>query len=410
LFSRIVNTFGTKALTAVINLAVAILLSQYLGPSGKGVQSLLLTTITFILVFANLVGGATLVYLVPRHDASRLAVPSYAWTLMTSLLAYGLLLAFPLIDREYIGHVCVLSVLNSFATIHISMLIGREKISTANYIGLVQPVILVISLATFYMIFRKATIDNYIISLYISFSAGLAASIYWFIKECGPLRKATFREYAAVFREMVGFGLMNQLAHVTQMASFRLSYYILDRYHGEAAVGIYSNGISLAESIWMIGKSISLVQYARISNTSDRKESAKLTVKMTKVSIAASILLLLPLSLMPPAFYEFLFGPGFSGTGIIIWSLALGVLVYNYSILIGHYFSGTGRYHINAITSGMGLIVSIFLYFGLIPIYGPVGAGLATSVSYIFTSIVFIAWFSREYPRWYLMFVPNLKS
>jgi O-antigen/teichoic acid export membrane protein len=60
--------------------------------------------------------------------------------------------------------------------------------------------------------------------------------------------------------------------------------------------------------------------------------------------------------------------------------------------------------------STAGLIASIALYFGLIPLYGPVGAGIATSLSYIFTSLIFILRFSREYTKWYLMFVPNLKS
>jgi len=105
---------------------------------------------------------------------------------------------------------------------------------------------------------------------------------------------------------MIRYGIMNQVAHITQMLSFRLSYYVLDHYHGEAAVGVYSNGISLAESIWMISKSISLVQYARISNTRERSEAAKLTVRLIKFSVAASLIILIPLMLVPSSFYTFL--------------------------------------------------------------------------------------------------------
>ena len=72
MLSKILNTFGAKTAGAVINLLIAIILSQFLGPEGKGQQGLIITTIAFILVFANLVGGGTLVYLVPRYKISEL--------------------------------------------------------------------------------------------------------------------------------------------------------------------------------------------------------------------------------------------------------------------------------------------------------------------------------------------------
>jgi len=260
------------------------------------------------------------------------------------------------------------------------------------------------------MIFRQASIEAYIQSLYISFILSLLASFYWFIKYCGPFGLQLLREYLGISREMFQFGILNQVAHVTQMLSFRLSYYVLDSYHGEAAVGVYSNGISLAESIWLIAKSISLVQYARISNLNDKVKAADFTVRMIKVSLALSLLVLVPMLLLPSDFFAFLFGVGFEGTKTVIWTLAIGVLVYNFSILIGHYFSGTGRYYINAITSSIGLIASLALYFGLIPTYGQAAAGLATTLSYLITSLIFIIWFGKEYKGWYYMMIPQKKD
>lgn len=398
MFGKILNTFGTRALSAVINLLVAILLSQYLGPAGKGVQSLVITTITFVLVFANLVGGATLVYLVPRYKPSLLILPSYAWTLVVSLFAMAFLHFFPLIDSQFIIHVCILSVLSSFTNIHTSILIGKEKIKTTNLISLIQPMALILSLAAFFLVMGVSNVMIYIYSLYISFGIALVISFFYYLKYCGKIKIGKMKEYLALSAEMIRFGTLNQVAHITQMLSFRLSFYVLDQYHGEAAVGVYSNGISLAESIWLIAKSISLVQYARIANTDNRRESAALTVRLIKFSLVASLLILIPLLLLPGSFYVFLFGEGFEGTRMVIWSLAAGVLVYNFSILIGHYFSGTGRYQVNAITSSIGLVVSVILYYTLIPAFSLNGAGWATSLSYLVTSIILLIWFRRECP------------
>jgi len=398
---KIINTFSTRAIAAVINLLIAVVLSQYLGPEGKGIQSLIITTITFVLVFANLVGGATLVYLVPRHAPSLLILPSYGWTIITAAISYFILMLFPLKDPSFTIHICILSVLNSVAAINTSILTGKEKIGTANLIGLIQPLMLIISLSASFTFLGNPQIRDYIFALYLSFGLSAVVSMMYYSKYCGKIKLHTLTEYFLIIGEMVRFGILNQVAHITQMLSFRLSFYVLDRYHGEAAVGVYSNGISLAESIWMISKSISLVQYARISNTNDRKEAAVLTARLIKFSVIASLCLLVPLMLLPASFYAWLFGNGFEQVRIVIWTLAFGVLIYNFSILTGHYFSGTGRYYINAVSSSLGLVASVILYYTLIPAFGIAGAGWATSASYLITTMILVYIFNKENKGWH---------
>lgn len=398
MFRNILNTFGTRSLSAIINLLTAILLSQFLGPEGKGQQGLIITTITFIIVFSNLVGGATLVFLAPRQDHSRLLLPSYSWTVIISLLSLPVLMVFHLLDQDFILHVCLLSALNSFTTIHTSLLIGKEKIRMANRIGLIQPMVIILSLAFYFFILEWKDIQAYIISLYISFIISLVISYIYVIRLIGPIVFGSFSGYLSMMGEMFRYGILNQVAHITQMLSFRMSFYILNRFHGEAAVGVYSNGISLAESIWLIAKSISLVQYARISNTDDRNKSQLLTLQLIKASLFLSLVLLIPLLILPAGFYGFIFGEGFTGVRSVIWSLAAGVLIYNISILLGHYFSGTGRYHINALASAAGMIISVILFFTLIPAYSVTGAGYATSLSYLFTTCVLLFFFIKDNP------------
>jgi len=278
------------------------------------------------------------------------------------------------------------------------MLIGKEKIVTSNYIGLIQPVLIILSLGVFFFILDWKDIWAYITGLYISFIISLIISYIYVIKLVGPLKIISAGEFFKIIQEMFRYGILNQVAHITQMMSFRMSFYFLDRFHGESAVGVYSNGISLAESVWLIAKSISLVQYSRIANSNDRNYSQKLTVQLSKASAFLSLIILIPLVLFPSSFYEIIFGSGFSGVKEVIWSLSLGVIIYNFSILLGHYFTGTGRYHINAIASSAGLVVSLILFFTLIPRYDITGAGIATSVSYLFTTIILLIIFIKDNP------------
>jgi hypothetical protein len=34
------------------------------------------------------------------------------------------------------------------------------------------------------------------------------------------------------------------------------------------------------------------------------------------------------------------------------------LFIYNYYLIIGHYFSGHGKYYVNAIASGIGLLIT----------------------------------------------------
>ncbi len=404
---KIVHTFGTRVLAAAVNLAVAVVLSQFLGPAGKGSQSIIITTISIILIFSNLVGGATLVYLAPRFSAFLLLIPSYAWAVLMGLLSWLILALTGLVEQGYLIHICVLSVISALVSIHSNILIGQQRIRESNLLALLQSVILVAGLLVGFLLIGEGSIYTYLYSLYLSFLSCALISFILIRSSFKGARLLPLTQYRPVTIQLFRYGFHNQVAHITQMLSFRLSYYVLEEYKGMAAVGIFGNGISIAESIWLVAKSMSLVQYSWISNSSDREASARLTLRLVKASIILSLLILLPIMLLPPLFYTFVFGPGFAEVRTVIWALSPGVLIYNVSILLGHYYSGTGRYYMNSRISGAGFLVSLLLYFTMIPALGINGAGLATSVSYFFTSLLFIWFFARECPYWYTELIPR---
>jgi O-antigen/teichoic acid export membrane protein len=407
MLKKIIHTFGINAFSAALNMAVAVLLSQFLGPSGKGSQSLILTTISFILIFSNLVGGATIVYLIPRYKTFLLIVPSYLWTLLMSLVSFFILKLTGLIESKYIIHVCILAIIYSVTSIHSNILVGKQRIRESNNLILLQSVLLVISLLVSFIVFRIFSINAYISALYISMGSSMLISAVLLSTSFKEMKLNNFTQYFPVVKQMLTFGFQNQVAHITQLLSFRLSFYVIEEYAGIAAVGIYSNGISIAESIWMVAKSMSLVQYSYISNSTNREESARITMLLVKAGLAASLLLLIPLVLIPVEAYVFIFGQGFSDIKPVIITLLPGIVIYNVSILFGHYFSGTGRYSINGRISAIGLVVSVILYFTLIPLFSIRGAGIATSLSYIFTSLLFLWYFAKENKDWHTYLTPR---
>lgn len=396
MFQKIINTLGTRVFSAVLNLLIAIFISRHLGVIGKGQQGLIIASITYILIFSNLVGGSTLVYLVPRYGYSRLLLPSYLWSLLMGLAFYFILITSQIVEQSLILNICVLSIFISFISVHSNLLIGFEKVKTANLIWFLQPLMIIGFLLISFLTGNRLSIGTYFNALYFVLSILVVLSFILLIKT--PKTKTLPKQLSSfkLISEMFRLGFLNQLAHIFQMLSFRMSYYWLGQVYSEAEVGIYSNGTSLIESVWLLSRSISMVQYSRIVNMNDKQEAQKLTLNLSKLSFVISLIILVPMVFLPSSFYEFIFGKGFGDVRLVIQSLAPGVLFLNLNIIISHYFSGTGKYHLNSIASFAGLCIAIPLFMLMIPAYGLSGAGIASSISYIITTMVILFFYKNE--------------
>jgi O-antigen/teichoic acid export membrane protein len=406
MLNKIFNTFSVKFASAVINLLIAIVVSRYLGAAGKGEQSIILTTITLILIFENIAGGAVLVYLTPRFKTSLLIYISYLWSILIGMVFCIILSYVNLIDKEYIFSVCILSVINSFAANNSNILLGKKKINKSNYVLFSQPVLTIVSLFLFLIILKYSTINAYLYSLYIAYSLGFIFS-FLLLRMKNSNDNPLITDWKLTFKTMFGMGFYNQLSHITALLNMRLSYYLLEKYQGAEALGVYSNGVSLTEAIWMVSGSMAMVQYSHISNSDDRIYAQKLTVDMTKISLLVTLILLIPMLLLPSVFYTFIFGKDFNHINYIMLCLAPGVFFYNFALLIGHYFSGTGRYYINTTTSAIGLVITLLLSFYAIPKWGFYGAGLVSSISYIFVAVSIIWFFCKESKMGFMQLFPS---
>lgn len=393
MIKKIISTFGIKIIIAAINLAVVILLSQETGAGGKGEASVIITSIAFINIICSFLGGPPLVYLVPRENLSQLIFISYLWSLIICIAAYLVLLLTNIIPVEFVIHVAILSFLNAIISTNLTLLLGKEKILGRNLLALLQSLLIIIILIIFFYFYNEKNVFAYISSLYNAFTA---VAILSFILLLPSAKKISVDGLPILILKTSKFGFYNQTGHIMQFLSLRISYYFLLKYAGEAGVGIYSNGVSLAESIWLISNSMTMVQYARIANNENKKENQELTLRLIKASTVFCIAGVIPLLILPAAFYEWLFGNEFTGVKTVILILAPGIVIYNLELIISHYFSGTGRYHINTLGNLTGLIVTILLTLFLIPHYGIIEAAVIATLSYSATAL-FVSWqFFRE--------------
>lgn len=393
---KILGNFGVRLLSAIMNLMIAIVVSQYIGATGKGEQSLVLTMIAIVTIFDNMVGGASIVYLTNKLRIRELFFSAYLWTILVSVACYCILLYVELVPTKFILSVLILSAISSIVSIHSSILLGKENLKSFNLLSFLVPLLTLSALLLQFTLNWNRTAEAYVYALYLAYGVTLLISI---LLIANHVRKDSVFQLSSTwstFKSLFYYGFQNQLAHVFQLLSFRISYFFLERDCGEAEVGIYSNAVSVIESIWMISTSISLWQYAKISNSTDVNYTKNITEQLTKYGLLTAFLALTVLLFIPSEFYSWLFGKEFHGLNELMFYLAPGIWVFNYALIIGHYFSGHGKYYVNAIASGIGLVVTCMAAYYFIPTLKIQGAAITASLSYFVTSLVVILYFRKE--------------
>lgn len=396
MFKQILNTFFTRVLSGIFNLVIVIIISNYLGAEGKGVQGIILTTISILVIFTGIVGPGSLTYLLPRMHFSLLIIPSYLWAFITIGAMWVVLIFSGIVPHEYIIHIVFLSLILSVSGINNSILHAKKLIQQVNLISISQIVITMV--VVIYLIGYKEVLSvrSYIIGLYFGFS------ISAFISYIFTWKNYTNTSYILpLYKYLIGiknhfkYGGYNQLDILAQLLSFRLAYYVLNYYTTTAQVGIYSNAVSLIEAIWILSRSISYVQHSRIVNSRDKNYTSNLTLQFIKLSGSIALVAIIALILIPSGVYRYVFGNEFGDIRIAIITLSPGVLFFSISFIISSYFSGTGKHYINSISSIVGLVIIAVLAFVLIPDYGIIGAGIAASVSYFSTTLVKVFYFIK---------------
>lgn len=393
MFGKILNTFLSKFLIALLNFLIVIVTANQLGASGRGVVSLIVLSITINQLISGLVGGTALIYLAPRQPILELLIPSYFWAVLSSLIGTFILSTLNLLPSQYSMDIFFISVLQGFGFIHLNLFIGQEKIKRFNIISALQIIISLISLLFCFYFINQKTVRSYIISQYTSFGYLFLSSAFFVFQDTNWTSQSN---WGSTLKAILQNSFYIQLATVVQLFNYRLSYYMIDRYMDKSSLGVYSTAVSVSESLWLISRSFVMIQYSKVVNSFELHTSRKLTLQMAKFSLLATILCGMVLLTLPKDFFTWLFGKDFNAIKQLLIYLLPGVACIANSTIYAHYYAGIGKNHINTIGSSIGFVFTLVFCYILIPQLHLVGAAISCSISYFTHSVFLIYLFKKE--------------
>ncbi len=191
--------------------------------------------------------------------------------------------------------------------------------------------------------------------------------------------------------KLIKFGFFPMLSLLMTTLNYRLDVLMLDGRVTDAAIGIYSVGVQVAERIWMIPDAMKGVMVSHIAKGKGPKETAY----VIRISNAACLLLAVAITAVGKPLIDIVFGAEYNGAYQVTLILLAGVFSMIYYKLIAAYNIAMGKQVVSFILLGIGVVCNVIANLILIPLIGIYGAGIASVISYTICSILFIVYFCR---------------
>lgn len=403
---QIIYTVFSRGASTALNFFIALLIARHAGPAVKGDVTLLITTLSFFIFFSNIMGGQALVYLIPRNKIELLTIPAYVWSIVIALIGFIFLRYTNIIHANHIPSLAVLSIFSSFINIHQTILLAKKKISSSNLVSVLSLMLQVTGVLFCFYFLRISDAYAYIYASLAAYS--LTAILSFFLVKHWVHFTAFKKDFSwNELKQSFRYGLLYQLVEILQLINLRYYFYQLGLQQGIQYLGIYSIGISILETVWIIPRSMSTVHYVVTSNSKEIKNEVQKTIQLIKWSLLFCAVTLLFIYLVPSSVYIFVFGQGFADVKHSMRFLFPGILVYSIPIVISSFYFGIGKYKPLIISNAAGAVTLLTFSFILIPKYVMSGAGLAASISFAAAAIVLFMWFMWEQKiRVYSFFKP----
>ncbi|HLO92633.1 MAG TPA: polysaccharide biosynthesis C-terminal domain-containing protein [Lentimicrobium sp.] len=391
MLKNLLSTTASRLIIAFFNLGIVWISARFMGAEILGTISLIILGISIIQLVTSILAGSSLVYQVSRHPIAELLIIAWAWIIIGGIPVWAILVLLDLIPAGFTIDVYILAMLGSIITINQNIFLGKEKVNLFNLMAVLQSVLVLVPMLYFVILKNWIDTSAYVASQYVSMGA---CSLIGVIMNIPRLKDFKIPK-RFVIREAFKFGGFLQAASIMQLFNYRLSYYLIEKFFDRATLGIFSLGVQIAESVWIISKSMAVLLYSRLSNNRDGEYAVNLTISFIKATTFITLFMLLVIIVLPKEFFALIFQKEFSSITTVIGSLSIGIMAMAISLMYSHFFSGTGRPVYNTISSGLGLILTILSGFTLIPIMGLIGAGFTASISYLGSMIYQVIMFSK---------------
>jgi O-antigen/teichoic acid export membrane protein len=186
----------------------------------------------------------------------------------------------------------------------------------------------------------------------------------------------------------IGFGLRAHLSNVITFLNYRVALYLVSFLLDPAAAGKYALSIQLAEVLWLIASAASVVVFPESAAHNGTPAALHTMVRRVALSVfkITSVVALLAGGLAP-VLIPWVFGHDYAGSVLPFAILLPGVVTWSYMSVITNSLAGMGCQRVNILGALLSLALNSAGCLLAIPVFGMLGAALASTVAFASTAL-----------------------
>ena len=394
---------GGRTLILVIGTLNLIVLARALAPSGRGQYFLFVSVLLVLATIADLGISQSAVVFAGRHGLRVAAMHRvlvryaalFAFVVCTggalTLLVAGDALV-PNLPRDWWLGVFIAVPLMVYSNFWIAMMVGLRHIASVTG---VQVAAAAISLAGNLAFVAPSGSTATAVLLYVAVLALQVLAMFWLQRRVVAKPGEAQDDPRGLEREMMLFGLRGYPNSLGMLLWSRTPVFVLNAYHGPAAVGVYSIAQTLAERVLLPLQSLQDLLYNRMTQLPPA-EATQTMNRYLRIGTALILPIVAVAIVVSPALVTLLFSDDFDRAAAALRLLLVGTAVVTVPALLSTYFLGQmGRPGLISILSGLRGGGQIVLLLLLVPALAEVGTAVAVLTWQIIGTVVTLALYVR---------------
>jgi O-antigen/teichoic acid export membrane protein len=387
----------------ILQISTVVLLAQALGPEGFGQYAVAILLPGLLAVVLNLGIRSATVYSLGR-GASVHVVLRWNLRLSCGVIAVGVALGamvvavaseriFPGVPAQllWIG-ICGFPVSWLFGSLT-SMLHGRQDFRRYNLAMLMQPLA---GLVAVVLLVGAAGLGA--AGAAVGWASGYACGLLlaaWLVWEHWAA-ESTGAPANRHEQPDLRYGLKAYLANVLAFLNYRTDIFLVNLFIGPAGAGIYAAAVRVAEQLWLIPHAVATVLLPRLAGLHSAEETRRqLTPIIARWVTLAGLGMAMIMAMTINWIVPLAFGAEYAQSATVLLWLLPGVVVYTCVMVLSPDLQGRGRPDLNGWAAGVALAVNVAGNLLLIPVYGVIGAALASALSYVTAGVITILFYTR---------------
>ena len=409
-------TLTARVAGLTLALLSSIVIARALGAEGTGVYTLAILFPLLIITFTNLGIGPATVYYVAQEKYSlgevlgnNVLLSAVIGTVAT-LIGLGLVVLsqgqiFPSVAPSYLALALLLVPVNLFSQQCINhILLGARRIKEFNAASVLQK-LLFLPLVFLTTVVLGLGVFGALWATILS-SAVLCVFLFpWVMRIAGGIR---YRLNYAYLRDAFRYGIKAHLGNIIGFLNYRIEVFLLGIFLPVAAVGFYAVAVGLAEKLWFLSESASIVLFPTVSAEKDEYQRKTFTPLVSRNILLITALGAVALFLVSESVIVLLYSEKYLPSVRLFRILLPGIVFLSASRILANDIAGRGRPLLNTYVGAIGVVLQVALNLVWIPRYGVTGAAWATALSYGITLAVRLWMYMRlSGNSWATVIVPQ---